>query len=73
MKVFNKKEEAAATELTRKPRSLLRPSKYISCFENKAHQLRLATAGMCLTQYRGYKSCPGLLFKTSTLTSSKRR
>lgn len=46
MKVFNK-EEAAAAELTRKPQSLLRPPKYISCLENKAHQLRLATAGLC--------------------------
>ena len=29
MKVLNEEEEAAAAELTRKPRSLLRQSKYI--------------------------------------------
>lgn len=36
MRVFNEEKEADAAELTRMPRSLLRPSKYISCLKNKS-------------------------------------
>lgn len=63
MKVFNEEKEAAAAELTRKPSYLLRQFKYISCLKNKKGcQLRLATAGMCLTKYQCYKSCPEFIF-----------